>query len=86
MAFFLEDEEWKHSEEMREFIWRHKIYSSMWIAALKDGLKYLFQDIFYIDRSILGTYADAKDVVQASTDDNEARIELVKNTYDADRY
>ena len=47
---------------MREFLWRHKIYSSTGIAALKDGLKYLFQDVFYIDRFVLGTYADAKDV------------------------
>ena len=43
-------------------LWRHKIYSSSGIAALKDGFKELFQDGFDIDRFLLGTYADAKDV------------------------
>lgn len=52
----------EHSEEIRELLWRHKVYSSSGIAALKDGFKELFQDGFDIDRFILGTYADAKDV------------------------
>lgn len=52
----------EHSEEIRELLWRHKIYSSSGIAALKDGFKELFQDGFDIDRFVLGTYADAKDV------------------------
>ena len=52
----------EHSEEIRELLWRHKIYSSSGIAALKDGFKELFQDGFDIDRFLLGTYADAKDV------------------------
>ena len=52
----------EHSEEIRELLWRHYIYSSSGIAALKDGFKDLFQDGFDINRFILGTYADAKDV------------------------
>lgn len=52
----------EHSEEIRELLWRHKIYSSSGIAALKDGFKDLFQDGFDIDRFILGTYAEGKDV------------------------
>ena len=52
----------EHSEEIRELLWRHYIYSSSGIAALKDGFKDLFQDGFDINRFILGTYTDAKDV------------------------
>lgn len=52
----------EHSEEIRELLWRHKIYSSSGIAALKDGFKDLFQDGFDIDRFVLGTYADTQDV------------------------
>lgn len=52
----------EHSEEIRELLWRHNIYSSSGIAALKDGFKDLFQDGFDINRFILGTYADTEDV------------------------
>ena len=52
----------EHSEEIRELLWRYKIYSPSDIAALKDGLKDLFQDGFDIERFILGTFADANDV------------------------
>lgn len=52
----------EHSEEIRELLWRHKIYTLSGIAALKDGFKDLFQDGFDIDRFVLGTYADSMDV------------------------
>lgn len=52
----------EHSEEIRELLWRYKIYSPSDIAALKDGLKDLFQDGFDVERFILGTFADANDV------------------------
>lgn len=52
----------EHSEEIRELLWRHKIYSSSGIQALKSSLPGLFADGFDIDRFVLGTYADPKDV------------------------
>lgn len=52
----------EHSEEIRELLWRHKIYSSSGMQALKASLPRLFADGFDIDRFVLGTYADPKEV------------------------
>lgn len=52
----------EHSEEVRELLWRHKIYSPSAIQALKDSIPGLFADGFDIDRFVLGTYADPKEV------------------------
>lgn len=52
----------EHSEEIRELLWRHNIYSSSCLQALKASLPGLFTDGFDIDRFVLGTYADPKDV------------------------
>lgn len=52
----------EHSEEIRELLWRHKIYSSSGMQALKASLPGLFVDGFDMDRFVLGTYSEPKDV------------------------
>lgn len=52
----------EHSEEIRELLWRHKIYSPSAIQALKDSIPGLFSDDFDIDRFVLGTYTESKEV------------------------
>ena len=52
----------EHSEEIRELLWRHKIYSPSAIQALNDSVPGLFADGFNIDRFVLGTYTESKDV------------------------
>lgn len=52
----------EHSEEIRELLWRHKIYSASGMYAIKASLPKLFSDDFDIDRFVLGTYSEPKDV------------------------
>lgn len=52
----------EHSEEIRELLWLHKIYSPSAIQALKDSIPGLFADGFNIDRFVLGTYTESKEV------------------------
>lgn len=52
----------QHSDEVQELLWRHKIYSSSGMDAIRSSYAKLFADGFDAERFVYGTYLLEKDV------------------------